>query len=669
VSPSLRLVVVSLSLLGPLLLGPSLVGSGGAALSAPKPVAIDYADSGYVRLDPMWASTRANDERLILAVFEGLTRIDAVTGKVAPAAAESWTSASDGRSWTFTLRAGAKWTDGTPVKAQDFVRAWKRILDVERDDPSPWRSHLRPIRGVGAMLDNDYGRRVLERLQKEIGELVKEHKEGVPGRALRDVVEASGLKAVVGVQDQPLLKKLTRWGDDRFPPKQAAEVLEVLKSERRARKTPTFEAYDAFGVSQGAIAKDDRTLVVETEGWVPALPELLARGVFSPLPEAMKEGREVGDRPDVFVGNGPFKLLARGAPPGGGTMPTPSVVHVVKCPSYNGPAPAQVDEIRCWTDEPGQEEIRRFQSKQLQWLASPHEELKKEIEALPGFRTRPTGGVVCLRLRADGEPFEKRAARRALALAIDRTRLLKTFWPAAEAAERLVPPMVKGLGAGVRAPAFDAAQALASLKEAGYGPEKEPAFDLRYAEEQAPLDGAAKSLAAGWSKHLKIGEVSWMIEVTAEVTRVLRAGTYTAFVTMVRGGYDDPLAFLEGFSASAPDGGLGWKDEAFEAFLAGAKDVDAAAAQPDLLLGKATRPTTKELLASVKASPSEANRSALRQALLLEAEQRLLDEAVVVPLAFLRTPEVLGGVTGLGSDAAWSNPAFVGSLRDAKRVP
>lgn len=658
-SRSLRLLVASLLLLG----------AGRTATSAPKGVAIDYADSGYVRLDPMWASTRANDERLILAVFEGLTRIDAVTGKVAPAAAERWTSATDGRSWTFTLRAGATWTDGTPVKAQDFVRGWKRILDVERDDPSPWRSQLRPIRGVGAMLDNDYGRRVMERLQKEIGELVKEHKEGVPGRALRDVVESCGLKAVVGVQDQPLLRKLTRWGEDRFPPKQAAEVLEVLKNERRARKGPTFDAYDAFGVSLGAIAKDDRTLVVETEGWVPALPELLARGIFSPLPEAMKEGREIGDRPDAFVGNGPFKLLARGAPPGGGTMPTPSVVHVVKSPTYNGPAPAQVDEIRCWTDEPGPEEIRRFQSKQLQWLATPHEELKKEIEALPGFRTRPTGAVVCLRLRADGDPFEKRAARRALALSTERARMLKTFWPAAEPAERLVPSMVKGLGAGVRAPALDPAQALASLKEAGYSTEKEPAFDLRYAEEQPALDGTAERLAQGWSKHLKIGQVGHIIEVTAEVSRVLRAGTYTAFVTVVRGAYDDPLAFLEVFSAAAPDGGLGWKDEPFEAFLAGARDVDAAAAKPEVLLAAATRASTKELLASVQAGASEANRSALRQALLVEAEQRLLDEAVVVPLVFVRTPEVLGDVTGLGSDAAWSNPAFVGSLRDAKRAP
>ncbi len=635
----------------------------GTAGSAPKAVILDYAERGYVRLDPMWASERANDERLILAVFECLTRIDAVTGKVAPAAAERWTAAPDGRSWTFTLRADGAWTNGTPVKAQDFVRAWRRLLDPDLDEPSPWRHVFRPILGAGTIVDNDFGRRVLDRVHKALTELVASKKDGVPGRELRDLVEAEGLKAVPGIGDQPLLRKLLRWGEDKFPPKQSAEVLEVLKTERRARKGPTFEAYDAFGVSKSVLAKDDRTLVVETDGWVPFLPELLARGAFAPLPEALKDARQFGEDTDTFVGNGPFKLHGRGAKSRGSSA-TPSVVHLVRSPTYKGPAPAKVDEVRCWTDEPGAEETRRYKAQQLHWIATPDEELKKDWEALPGYRTRPSGAVALLRFRCDSEPFEKREARRAFALTIDRAALAKALWPAGEVAERIVPPMVKGAGPGVKCLAADSGAAKKAFADAGYTPEKFPPVDLKYAE-VGGLDALAGRLAKGWEKQLGISEPGHWIEAGFEAQRVVRAGTYQVFLSTLRGTLDDAGAYLEVFASASPDGGLGWKDEALELFLAGARDVDAAAAQPDKLLAVVKNPTTKERLAAAKDSPSETTRSALRQALLAEAEQRLLDEAVVVPLVFLRTPEILGPVKGLGEEAAWANCAFVGSLRDA----
>jgi len=59
--------------------------------------------------------------------FEGLVRMDA-EGQVVPALAESWEVSEDGLTYTFTLR-DAKWSDGEPVKASDFVYAWKRVLD------------------------------------------------------------------------------------------------------------------------------------------------------------------------------------------------------------------------------------------------------------------------------------------------------------------------------------------------------------------------------------------------------------------------------------------------------------------------------------------------------------------------------------------------------------
>lgn len=63
---------------------------------------------------------------IINNTFEGLMRKD--DEGVKPAMAESYKVSDDGLVYTFTLR-DAKWSDGQPVKAQDFEYAWKRALD------------------------------------------------------------------------------------------------------------------------------------------------------------------------------------------------------------------------------------------------------------------------------------------------------------------------------------------------------------------------------------------------------------------------------------------------------------------------------------------------------------------------------------------------------------
>ncbi|QAT39941.1 peptide ABC transporter substrate-binding protein [Clostridium sp. JN-9] len=60
--------------------------------------------------------------------FEGLTDIDSKE-QVIPGVAEKWEVSQDGLKYTFHLRKNAKWSDGKPVKAQDFEYAWKRALD------------------------------------------------------------------------------------------------------------------------------------------------------------------------------------------------------------------------------------------------------------------------------------------------------------------------------------------------------------------------------------------------------------------------------------------------------------------------------------------------------------------------------------------------------------
>ena len=73
-------------------------------------------------------SSFATESAVISRVFEPLLTFDKDL-KPQPAAATSFDVSSDGKTYTFHLRQGAKYSDGQPVKAQDFEYSFKRILD------------------------------------------------------------------------------------------------------------------------------------------------------------------------------------------------------------------------------------------------------------------------------------------------------------------------------------------------------------------------------------------------------------------------------------------------------------------------------------------------------------------------------------------------------------
>ena len=81
-------------------------------------------------LDPHMATAVA-DGKIISTLLEGLVRPDAQENdRVHPAMAERWEHNADASEWTFHLRR-ACWSDGSPVRAQDFAYAYRRLLHPE----------------------------------------------------------------------------------------------------------------------------------------------------------------------------------------------------------------------------------------------------------------------------------------------------------------------------------------------------------------------------------------------------------------------------------------------------------------------------------------------------------------------------------------------------------
>ena len=110
-------------------------------------VSVDQAVS---KLNPLL--TRVNPEYMVSELlYSALTRLG-VDMRVEPDLAASWTSSADLTQWTFILRKGVKFHDGSVMTARDVVATFEAILDAKT--ASPARNNVGPITKVTAKDDN-----------------------------------------------------------------------------------------------------------------------------------------------------------------------------------------------------------------------------------------------------------------------------------------------------------------------------------------------------------------------------------------------------------------------------------------------------------------------------------------------------------------------------------
>ena len=103
-----------------------------------------------VRLDPADyddGQTAARAEQ----IFETLVEFDGATTNVRPALAEKWDTSADGKTWTFYLRKGVKFHDGTPFNADAVIWNYNAPVGREASLPHPRLCYL--VVGVLARRD------------------------------------------------------------------------------------------------------------------------------------------------------------------------------------------------------------------------------------------------------------------------------------------------------------------------------------------------------------------------------------------------------------------------------------------------------------------------------------------------------------------------------------
>ncbi len=117
---------------------------------AEKQVLVRHIKDEPASLDPAKA-VGLPEIQVIRDLFEGLVNQDE-KGNLIPGVATRWQS-NDNRVWTFTLRDNARWSDGTPVTAEDFVYSWRRLVDPKTTSPFAWFAALTGIANAQNIID------------------------------------------------------------------------------------------------------------------------------------------------------------------------------------------------------------------------------------------------------------------------------------------------------------------------------------------------------------------------------------------------------------------------------------------------------------------------------------------------------------------------------------
>jgi len=114
----------------------------------PLPPAVSAADPGVrggrlmlstvgtpVTFNPLAANDSASAD-ICQLLFSSLVRMDFAAQEIRPGLAETWGVAPDGKTWTFKLRRGLRWSDGKPLTAADVTFTWNDVI-FDPANPTP----------------------------------------------------------------------------------------------------------------------------------------------------------------------------------------------------------------------------------------------------------------------------------------------------------------------------------------------------------------------------------------------------------------------------------------------------------------------------------------------------------------------------------------------------
>ena len=472
-------------------------------------------------LDPPVSSSQV-DARLIMALFDGLTEYDPKTGQPIPALAETWEPNDDNTVFTFHLRE-ARWSDGTPLTADDFVYSIRRGL--------------------------------------------------APSLASRTAYMAYDIFYAQAYNEGAVFARDRASGAFVMDPAHSSERV-TLPADASARATAL--AADALAVARdkeyvpvraddvGVEAIDPHTLRFRLRQPVPFVPKLVSHQFFRPVPrKAIEQYGDTWTQPGHIVVSGAFTIQR--------WRPYDAVV-MVRNPEYWDAAVVKLDTLTFYAVEDLTTMMNLYKAGEV-YATFNHTVPASWIPLVRQYKDymdAPEVATEAYVFNTTKGPTRDVRVRHALNMAIDKPALAR-FRRAAKPTTSTVPI---GMFPGYPSPhgdSFDPVEAKALLAKAGYvdasggyDPERFPSseMEINYNTSEANRS-TAEFIQAQWKQNLGItiplrnSEFRTFLQVRSrlEYRGIARSGWI--------GDYMDPFTFLSLYVVEGGDNGSGWSDPSF----------------------------------------------------------------------------------------------------------
>lgn len=567
---------------------------------APPRADVVFVDTAEVfTLDPQRMSWM-QDFRMAYALYEGLVRWDNTDFSIEPAAA-TWTVSADRLVYTFIIRDDAKWSNGDPLTAHDFVYAWRRA--ILPDTAADYTAMFFAIAGAEAFFN--------WRVQ-QLEEFAEQNADLDP-QARAKAAEA-----------------LWRRTEQRFEQTVGLEALDDLTLRvQLVRPTVYFLDLVAFGVFypvhrpavEGWALTDAITAQMRQHGWKRVDEPDFAEREFANLnPDTGRFEQKHGwTKPDRFVGNGPYVLTHWRYKRG---------LRLGRNPYYHSPDRVGSDSIETVSIDDINTAILAFESGRVDWLSDVSAEYQADmlaeraaydrryadriesmlangrtvdeaLAALPppesgerrNIHTFPTFGTDfysfnCRAMLADGRPnpFADARVRRAFVMSVDKQIIVQRITRLNEPVSTTFIP--RGSIPGYVSPKglpYDPQRAREELEAAGWVDrngdglienaqgEPFPVIDLLYSTNTPRYKNISLALRDMWRRGLGV-----RVELRGKESKFFKDDLIQGNFMIGRGrwygDYGDPTTFLDLFKTGDGNNDRGYSNPYVDGLLAQAAD-------------------------------------------------------------------------------------------------
>ena len=546
----------------------------------PKDNVLRYVSGGEIEsLDPPITNSQP-DARILIALFDGLVEYDPKTMDPIPGIAESWETGRDGTEYLFHLRHNAKFSNGDPITANDFVYSFRRGFSPElasRNASLGYYIKYSEAYNSGQSFVKDSAGQFL--LKKDFAE-PNPNAANEPAAPVHDTF--GGDSEFHRFLDSP--ERLTVPSSEKDRAK-LTDSDPKLKAALAGKEFVPLKAEDI-----GMEATDDYTLRIKLYQPAPFMLGLLAHQFFRVVPQkVIEKWGTAWTRPEHIVTSGAFKL----------SIHRPyDVLIVVKDPNNWDAARVKLGGIEFYPIDESTTMMNLYKAGRVDALynhtvpAAWFEQIQPYKDEYLNFPEVATEFYV---VNVKRPPMDNVKVRQAFALAIDRESLAKfrktlkplidmtpegIFPKYEEARQKIFTEELKKQGSTLdqwKARVFDAEKARKILTDAGFPVQKSGSG---YSCPSFPVDKVSLTYNTAESNKAVAEFVQAQWKQNLGITIPLKNMEFRTFLPLMNkvdydgfarrgwvGDYMDPYTFLGLYYSKANEGGTGWWDPKYDKML------------------------------------------------------------------------------------------------------